>query len=211
MEKAKNREIQQPVTPVSRKMSPEDFRKWLRTVPSHLDPQHLMKQVQEAVILGISTTGTLNEEQSELLSSGMMMLGHERQYLVAESVVDERWKPMVMDLAQSIQKEYACVSSSEIALAGLAASAYYRSLRAARKMNAYLVQTETNMIGVHLMATHSKEIDRAERQYLSAIDTLRSRRQPQVNVKIQTKAAFFNESQTINCAPQSYAETNDPQ
>ncbi len=197
--------------PIEKTMSLEDFRQWLRDKPSLLDPEHLLAEAKAAVVGGIAASGMLSKDQSEILSKGMMMLAHERHYLVAESVSDEKWRPMITDFARCIQKEYSCTENSEIALAGLAASAYYRSLKAARKLNALLEKTEIGMTGVNLMTAVSKEIDRAERQYLSAIETLRSRRQPQMNVKIQTKTAFFNENQTINCAPQSYAKPNDPQ
>ncbi len=211
MESNEQKHKKNSLAPLSKSMSLENFRTWLRDLSSSLDPETLLEEVKEAVLSGIETSGSLGKDQSVLISKGIMMLAHERHYLVAESVFDEGWRPMIMDFAHCIQKEYSCKENSEIALAGLAASAYYRSLKAARKLNALLEKTEIGMTGVNLMTAVSKEIDRAERQYLSAIETLRSRRQPQMNVKIQTKTAFFNENQTINCTPQSYAKPNDPQ
>lgn len=148
----------------------------------------------------------------EGIQEAIMMLGHERHYLVAESVTDTRWRPMVTDLAGQIQKEYGCLNSSETALAGLAAAAYYRSLRASRKINALLEKESIGMTGVQLIAQVSKEADRAYRQYLAAIETLRGRKIPQLRVNIQAKSAFFAENQTINAGnSQNYEENNDHQ
>ncbi len=183
--------------------TPDQVREWVRKYGATVDPDEMLLMLDRKKV----DDPDFKSKFVEIVE----MLAHERHYIVAESIVDERWRPAIMDLANCIQKEYCCTTNSEIALAGLAASAYYRSLKAARKMNALLGKDEIGMVGVNLMGQVSKEIDRAERQYLSAIETLRSRRQPQMNVKIQTKTAFFNENQTINCTPQSYAKPNDPQ
>ncbi len=178
----------------------EEIRAWVRKQHSAIEP--------DQILLALADLEASNPEALDDVGKAVLMLGHERHYLVAEAVFDERWRPMIMDLAQSIQSEYRCVTASEIALAGLAASAYYRSLRAARKMNALLEKMEISVVGVNLMAQASKEIDRANRQYASIIEILRARKQPQLDVKIHAKTAFFNEHQTINYPPQNHVENN---
>lgn len=196
---------------LAKKMTSDEVRVWLQDARIVLEPDYVLNQVSDMLAKGITPNETTDKEETSIFNNAAYILGHERHYLVAESVVDERWRSMVIDLAQLIQKEYACTSISEIALAGLAANAYYRSLRAARKMNAIIEKTEIGTVGAQLIAHTSKEIDRANRQYLAAIETLRSRRQPQLNVKVQTKAAFFGENQTFNANPQEPYENNDPQ
>lgn len=208
----KNQDVlKQSESSIVKKMTTDEVRAWLRRVTTTADPKCILQKVQEAIKGGISNLDKASKEEYVLINEAVTMMSHERHYLLAESVVDERWRPMIMDLANCIQEEYNCTTNSEIALAGLAASAYYRSLRAGRKMNALLERTEIGTIGVQLMGQVSKELDRAERQYLSAIEVLRCRRQPQINVKVQTKAAFFGENQTFNADSQTSYETNDPQ
>jgi len=189
--------------------SPEEVREWLNSFHLEFEPHQVLLEIEKA--LSEQRKGPMDVQKVwPKVTEAMMMTGYERHYLVAESVADKRWRPMVTDLAQSIQKEYQCVKTSEIALAGLAASAYYRSLHAARKLNGLLDMNTMGDVVLGLIGHVSKEIERADRQYLAAIETLRSRRQPQVDVKIQAKTAFFGQNQTINAHPQKPYENNDP-
>lgn len=212
MKKKKSPSKLAPPTLPEKVRTPEEIRDWIRSLHATVEPDQTLIEVDKALKKNVGSN--LTKETEKKVESAFLMLGHERHYLVAESVTDERWRPMILDLAACIQKEYGCASSSEIALAGLAASAYYRSLTVARRMSGLLARDTGNEIIVQLIAHTSKEVDRAYRQYLAAIETLRSRRQPQLNVKIQTNAAFFNEHQTINAAhaPHApHATNNDPQ
>lgn len=186
--------------------TPEEIREWIRTLHSTVEPDQTLIEADKALKKNVGDK--LTKETENKLETAMLVLGHERHYLVAESVGDERWRPMVIDLAQSIQKEYQCTTPSEIALAGLAASAYYRSLRAARKVNGLLGMDAMGPGAITLVSHASKEVERAEREYITAIETLRIRRQPQVDVRIQTKTAFFAQNQNIN-ANTSPSEPSD--
>jgi len=44
----------------------------------------------------------------------------------------------------------------------------------------------------------SKEVDRANRHFLSALQTLKEIKQPELKVNIKTNAAFFGEKQEFN-------------
>ncbi len=194
------------------KITIDEVRALLRQSRSSLEPDAILKKAGEAIARTRMALDKPSKEDELIISDALMAVSHERHYLIAESVVDERWRPMVMDLANCIQKEYHCTASSEVALAGLAAAAYYRSLRASRKINALIEKESIGMTGVQLIAQVSKEADRAYRQYLAAIETLRGRKQPQMRVSIQAKSAFFAENQTINAGgSQNYEENNDRQ
>lgn len=211
MNKPKESGLQQRDKEVVKNFTSDDVRKRLRDCHTTFEPDEVLKNAG-VVLAGEKYAVTdLDEKEKKYLDEAMMMLGHEKHYLVAESITDERWRPMVMDLASCIQKEFTCVTSNEIALAGLAASAYYRSLRASRKMGEILEKDSFGMIGVQLIAQVGKEIDRAYRQYVAAIETLSNQRRPQINVKVQTRAAFIG-NQTINAEiPVNQYENNDLQ
>lgn len=195
---------------LAKDIGPSDVRTWIRKHDFIDDPEYLLRKAGEVIAKG-GTGQKVDQEDIEVMNNALMLTAHERHHLAVESVTDERLRPMIADLANCIQREYACTTNSEIALASLAAAAYYRALKASRRINAFIDKQEIGMIGVGLIAQVSKEIDRSYRQYLTAIETLRARRQPQMNVKIQAKAAFFGENQTFQTNAKPSYEINDSQ
>lgn len=206
----KSKPKQQSNETLVRTMPSREVRQWIRQHHFIDDPEYLLSKAGEVIAKGNAGQKT-DQKDIEVMNDALMLTGHERHHLAVESVTDERLRPMIADLANCIQQEYGCVASSEVALASLAAVAYYRALKASRKISALFGKNEIGMVGVGLIAQVSKEADRGYRQYFTAIETLRMRRQPQLNVRIQTKAAFFGENQTFQANTRPPYENNDAQ
>lgn len=202
----------EPIKALRKPFTSEELRDWLREKHATLEPEAIFRDLDKLIEKKEFGEKFDQDRLSKKMDEAMMMvMGHERHYLLAESVTEERWRSMVIDLANCIQKEYSCVTSSEIALSGLAANAYYRSLRMARRLDGFIWGDGLSTAAIPLVSHLSKEIDRADRQYLAVVQTLRERREPKMSVRIQTRAAFFG-NQTINThAPSEPYEINDPQ
>lgn len=137
-----------------------------------------------------------------------MALGLENHF-PATLAVAEIYRPLLVEVARSIELEYKCETASEKSLAEMIASAYIRSISYANKMN--LILSAKNMDFSADMnrrfAVLSKEMDRAIRQYTNGIVAMRQIKRPPLTLNVNTKTAFVAQNQQINVNP----KTNDQQ
>ncbi len=111
----------------------------------------------------------------------------------------EKYKSFSIEFARDLIKEYSCTSASEKALVQLITSAFIRSLE-------YAEMLSNNCSGKKpftaerngLYAVLSKEIDRAQRQYLTGINTLSNIKHPALHVTFKTQNAFVAQNQQVN-------------
>src|SRR3989344_2670753 len=113
------------------------------------------------------------------------------------AVVKEQYATFGIDMMRQLQKEYACTSISEKALAELVTISYIRPLEIQARINSYLSMGSFTGDGVRYLAVMSKELDRAHRHYMTAIQTLRSMRQPPMQVKINADTAIVGQNQVV--------------
>jgi hypothetical protein len=107
------------------------------------------------------------------------------------------YKTFGIDLMRKLQGEYGCLSASEKATAELASISFVRALDAQRRIKNYLDIGEFTAIGVQYMAVMGKELDRANRHYLTAIQTLRMLKQPPMQLNIRANTAVVGQNQIV--------------
>ncbi len=112
--------------------------------------------------------------------------------------VDFKYKTLIKEFSHEIIKDYSCVNSIEKALAEVIANAYVRIIDNSQRLNNMLNDTELSQNRNIYIANLSKQIDRANRQYISAIMTLKQMKSPSVELNIRTNTAFISENQQIN-------------
>jgi len=112
--------------------------------------------------------------------------------------VDFKYKTLIKEFSHEIIKDYSCVNSIEKALAEVIANAYVRIIDNSQRLNNQLNASEITQISNIYIANLSKQIDRANRQYISAIMTLKQMKSPLVELNIRTNTAFISENQQIN-------------
>jgi len=137
------------------------------------------------------------EELQKFVYNSLMPLGLETHYPLAETVKDS-YRPLVIEVARQIEKEYDCRTPSEKILAETIAGAHIRIINYSRKLNAltdegYLT-AERNGYGNML----SKEIDRAQRHLISALVILKEVKNPTIELNVKAKTAFVAQNQQIN-------------
>lgn len=103
----------------------------------------------------------------------------------------EEFHSLSIDLSIKFQEEYQCIKPSEKATAHLAAHSYCRILNLQGRINRYLERGEITIIGDKYLEFLSKDLDRAQRHYFNAIQTLKMMRQPSINITVKTKQANF--------------------
>lgn len=137
------------------------------------------------------------EELQKFAYNSLMPLGLETHYPLAETVKDS-YRPLVIEVARQIEKEYDCKTPSEKILAETIAGAHIRIINYSRKLNAltdegYLT-AERNGYGNML----SKEIDRAQRHLITALMTIKQIKSPSIELNVKAKTAFLAQNQQIN-------------
>jgi len=116
--------------------------------------------------------------------------------------------PWVVEFASKTIEEYGCTTELEKAVATMAVNAHIRVLDNSKRLNEHLEAGSTGRDGSRYLETLSKQIDRATRQFLSAVITLRQLKTPMVGMDIKVNTAFVSQNQQINVNRQSN-ENND--
>lgn len=114
---------------------------------------------------------------------------------------------LVVGFCKSLIKEYECKTPSEKALAEMAASGFVRYLQVAQKLDAELASTGISSLRNTYIGLLSKELDRALRTYIAALNTLRQIKNPLSKIKVEASAAFIANNQQVNAI--SNKENND--
>ena len=134
----------------------------------------------------------------------------------------EQFRTFAIETMRNLQKEYNCQTASEKATCELATMEFERTLEIRWQMKESLVyqralayshtcgQRESivetkgvcaacnrSRIELQLYAQLGKELDRANRHYLTAIQTLRMMKQAPIQVTINTKTAVVGQNQMI--------------
>jgi len=127
---------------------------------------------------------------------------------LSDSIGVREYKIMATSLCNDLIREYDCKTPSEKATAQIIANAYIRIMKYSRRLDAFndidYLSFEKN--GFYSMI--SRELDRAERQYISALGILRQMKQPQMQVNIKTNTAFIADKQQLNLNNQTNEKVN---
>ena len=104
----------------------------------------------------------------------------------------------VKQMAKQIIEQYDCKTEIERTLAATIANSYTRYIDNSRRLNNELECREITKNKNVYIANLSKQIDRAHRQYLSSLMTLKQLKSPQIEMNIRAKTAFVSQNQQIN-------------
>lgn len=127
------------------------------------------------------------------------------------NAVDEADESIALELAKELESEFKVKTSSEKILVHMAVQSFIRMNKCSRLLT---VNTPSPHIWheiAHHISVYSKEIDKAFRQNISALQTLRAIKQPPLKVNIKTNNAFVAENMQNNATVSNNLENNEPQ
>lgn len=136
-------------------------------------------------------------EISESINKVSIALSLDTGHILAESV-PERYRVFATEFKQELQKEYDCKTATEKALVDQAVNAHIRKLNYSKLMEGHNEPEWLSNERVAFLNFYSREVDRAHRHFISCIETLKSMKQPVMQVNIKTKNAFVSEKQQFN-------------
>ncbi len=149
---------------------------------------------------------TMNEKVTPV----MMALEADSHWGLMKAV-DETYWGMARELSSQIIKEYSCETHAEKMLAEVVVNAFVQVLKASGKITGGSVEPGGSITDsrTKYIAVLSKQLDRANRQFLASLMVLKQLKAPTIEMNIKANTAFVAQNQQIN-APQQGHETNEP-
>ncbi len=184
------------VKPVKKVTTQEAKRLILKRAKVSVDPEVILKKFSDEYLPLINAKDNSKEKEvTELISELSLAFSSETGHMLMKAV-NEEYRGLALQMKRDLQEEFDCMSFSEKMLVDLMVNAYIKKLRYSDKMehNQQYIGHKYDSYRCFL----SKEIDRAYRQFLSALETMRVMKQPAMKVNIKTNTAFVGENQQFN-------------
>ncbi len=114
------------------------------------------------------------------------------------AVVTTEYQDLAMSFANELMTEYDCRTPSEKALARMAAISYTKALDYSEELrNCRAIEFHSSSKNGYFTMI-GKEVERANRQFISALATLRQLKAPSLEINITAKNAFVGQNQQFN-------------
>lgn len=168
---------------------------------ANCDPKKVIKEFKK--VAGKFYFGSQKKSQEvaetyhEKLEQVAILGGLDNHYPLAETV-DERYRSLVIELANQLIQEYNCQTPSERMLAEMVAQCYIKVLDYSKILNNALQTRYLSHELNGLCSILSKLIDKCHRQFITALTTLKQIKSPSLEVNVKTKTAFVAQKQEIN-------------
>jgi hypothetical protein len=162
-----------------------------------IDSSFEIKQLAEKDFPKFSFGEAVGKDVKATMEKVSMVYSQESGYALLISV-NTSYRGFALQLRESLRKEFNCKTASEIALVDHAVNAHIRELSNSTLLDLRNTPKWISREKVALLNFYSKEIDRAHRQFISAIETLKSMKQPALKVNIKTQNAFVAQNQQNN-------------
>jgi len=183
-------------------VSIDEMKKRIQATLPDADPTHVFKTLAKEIARHNAQSDTKNfsPELSKAFAMALSTLSLDSHARLADTTTD-KLAPLAITVAQQLISEYHCETAAEKTLAETVANAYIRVLRYSEALNDVYGRDSTSPEINKYISVTSMELDRANRQYLTALSTLKSFKQPSVNVTFKANTAFVAQHQEINAAP----------
>ena len=139
----------------------------------------------------------LTEKEHEEFYNLSLSYGIDNGFSMLEAV-EGKYRGLLFKLRKELIKEYDCKIYSEKALVDLAISAYARNLTLTKQLTHMSIRNEITPLSNNYISVLSKDVDRANRHFITALETLKQFKQPEMKVNVKTKNAFISNNQQIN-------------
>lgn len=186
-----------------KKYNPEEAKKEALSAVSFPDNKDaLLKELTQDIIPKcLDSKNEKNEVVKKRFTDKSMLLlrifENESHVALMESF-SENYRMFSKEMADDLIKEFNCIKEYEKALAKLMTNAYIRVLDNSRRLNNELESREITPNKNVYIANLSKQVDRANRQFISALMTLKQLKVPQIEMNIKTNTAFISNNQQVN-------------
>jgi len=194
----KDKALVKKIKDIKLKWTPEDAKKYVKEAAKiRTDPERILEKLAEQLSLSEGPVWNPAPEFREALNNALMVYGLDTHEPLTH-IVDKRYRPLVVEFGRQIIQEYNCQMPSEKALAQIAVGAYARIIEYSYHLNICMKQEWPVNDRFNYFALLSKEIDLAERHFITALMALKQLKSPSVELSIKAKTAYVSQNQQIN-------------
>jgi hypothetical protein len=182
-----------PDSQLTKPKSIEEIKKTFKDCSLGFDPEYVLKQADEET----KDLKGLKEFAPDTNFYKAMTVFEFDKGILLTSAIPERFKVFALEFNKNLQVEYNCVTSSERSMAELVTLNFVRTLAIQNKINSCLSMNSIGETGVKFLAVMSKELDRAEKHYITSLAALKSFKMPSMAVNIKTNTAVVGQNQIV--------------
>ena len=168
--------------------------KLISMLKTDYDPDEI---TEKAAIAVTGSKAKLHSTEAKRNIFNAMTLFEFKNGTLLTTTVPEEYRAFGLNMLQQLQKDYNCALISEMATAELVTTTYIRTLLIQKQLDTYLEMSSLNKADLAYIDILSKEQDRAARQYLSALQTLRMLKVPALQLNLRTDTAIIGQNQII--------------
>lgn len=185
----------------------------INRLKADIEPQSINDKVQK-IFERIDSSKTqkeslLNQNELQILDQFIKMHEFEKHLLLTESL-PSKFSSLSIKMAKSMIAEYKCSTSLEKSLVELIVNSFCRSLYLSSILVVVLeqktVQIEQNFINYYKFI--GKELDKANREYLTAITTLHQMKTPNIQLNLKADTVILGQNQQFNSLTGNNNENN---
>ena len=139
----------------------------------------------------------MEKDMKEINEKALLALGLETHHPLAD-MANQRYRGLAIEVARQLEKEYDCKAPSERLLAQTVAGIYIKIIEYSTQLRGCIQETSLSNEKNAFYSMVSKELDRAHRQLITALTTLRQIKNPPIELNVKAKTAFVAQNQQIN-------------
>lgn len=183
------------------------MRDFIRDHSPYYNPDILLDKLAKKI--AENGNDELSDDLMKDYSKAVMAMGLYTHLPVAE-IVREEYRTFLIEMVKSIETEYDCKTPSEKALAEAIASSYVRVIQYSKELTKCTKEKDFSHEKNGYYSLVSKEVDRANRHFTTALLTLKQLKSPTMEVNVKAKNAFIGQNQQFN-ASNTQNENNERQ
>ncbi len=182
-----------------KKHTPEEVLELLKTgFTIEGSKEGLLKKLAEDLLPALSKNDKKIQEQVIAKADLLMRICESDHQMGLMETFPDRYRFAVREVVRKITSEYDCKTEIEKGLVSVLVNAHMRYLDNSRRLNNELECKEISQLKNIYIANLSKQTDRAHRQYLSALLTLKQLKAPTIEMNVKATNAFVSQNQQIN-------------
>lgn len=194
-----------PATRETLSIIPPNIARPLQKAKTQYDPDIILQEAEKSIE---SFKGGALDSHTPLFKA--LTIHEFDNGMLMTSTVSEQYKTFVIEFCRQLQHEYHCQTVSEKATCEAITISYVRILETQKQLSAVMGKKEKYKIDLSYLEILSKELDRANRHYASALQSLRAIKQPPINFNFNANASGFGNNQMQVVVTRDSKENNKP-
>ncbi|MCX6766846.1 MAG: hypothetical protein NT170_03680 [Candidatus Moranbacteria bacterium] len=188
------------IVPVKIRTLDEAKRIAIRSYMAVFEPNAALKELAEKQLPGMRNGQEITGEVLKNADKVSLAFSLESGHALVESI-EPKYRSFALQFKKDLEKEFDCKTASERALVDQAVNSHIRKISYSKSM---MMRRDPGFLSHYktgYLMFLSKEVDRAHRQFISAIETLKYCKQPTVRINVRSENSFMSQNQQFNINP----------